>query len=282
MSIKRILLPINGCDDIAPVGKLAFDVAKKMKADVEVLHPYTPYYDVITAVGVGGSPAQINSDIQYAKTKFEQEIAQAKQVYSELVEANAEVKTEFVEMAGKTSEIITQRAFSSDLIVLGSAGSFDSTFWRDVYDGALIHSTRPVLVAPNQSTTAEAAQNFASDVLIAWNGTAESTRAVSAAEPLFADAQQVRFLTVGDDKKKAESAEQMTQYAKLHGANASAHIIEAGNNGVAQVLLNDASAKPGTLLVMGAYSHARWRERVFGGVTEHVLHHADVQVLMSH
>ena len=37
-----------------------------------------------------------------------------------------------------------------------------------------------------------------------------------------------------------------------------------------------------TLLVMGAYSHWRWQERVFGGVTEHVLRKARMPVLMSH
>jgi nucleotide-binding universal stress UspA family protein len=37
-----------------------------------------------------------------------------------------------------------------------------------------------------------------------------------------------------------------------------------------------------TLLVMGAYSHWRWQERVFGGVTEHVLRNARMPVMMSH
>ena len=38
MSIKRILLPINGRDDMAPEADLAFGIARKTQADVEILH----------------------------------------------------------------------------------------------------------------------------------------------------------------------------------------------------------------------------------------------------
>ena len=33
---------------------------------------------------------------------------------------------------------------------------------------------------------------------------------------------------------------------------------------------------------MGAYSHSPWRELLLGGVTRHVLAHADLPVLMRH
>jgi nucleotide-binding universal stress UspA family protein len=33
---------------------------------------------------------------------------------------------------------------------------------------------------------------------------------------------------------------------------------------------------------MGAYSHNRLHQQVFGGVTRHALEHAEVPVLMSH
>lgn len=36
------------------------------------------------------------------------------------------------------------------------------------------------------------------------------------------------------------------------------------------------------LLVVGAYSHSRLRERVLGGATRHMLVHAEIPVLMQH
>ncbi len=282
MSIKRILLPINGHDDIRPIGQLAFDIAHKIGAHVEVLHPYTPYYDVITSVGESGSPGRITRDIEDAKQRFERENMKSKQLFAELTEIHPDVTANFVELAGKTSDIVTVRAFSSDLIVLGSAATLNSPFWRDVYDGALFYSGRPVLIAPANLQPADVVQNFASELLVAWGGTAESARAMAAAEPFFAAANRVRVVTVSDDDRKIDAAKQMTEYARLHGANASVNVVEPDAKGIARTLLDEAGATPGTLLVMGAYSHARWRERVFGGVTEHALHHAHVPILMAH
>jgi len=44
-----------------------------------------------------------------------------------------------------------------------------------------------------------------------------------------------------------------------------------------------AAAKTGaTLIVMGAYTHSRWRHSFLGGVTMHVLSEAAIPVVMSH
>ena len=282
MSIKRVLLPINGLDDVKPVADLAFMLAERVGAEVEVLHPQTPFYDVITSVGESGSSMQIMKDIDSVKARFEQDIADAARCFSELSKAHGAVKSTYVEVAGPTSEIVAQRAFSSDLVAIGNAATFDSMFWRAVYDGALLHSTRPVLVAPSGDGAYDTSAKFASEVLIAWNGTAESARAFTAAQPFFSVADQVQLLTVGDDKRVAETAHQMKEFAELHGATANVKLVRTDLASAAGTILDEASQRPGTLLVMGAYSHARWREKIFGGVTEHILHHAKVPVLMAH
>jgi len=50
---------------------------------------------------------------------------------------------------------------------------------------------------------------------------------------------------------------------------------------VGKALLHEASDVPGTLLVIGAYAHWRWREWVFGGVTQQALRDTNVPVLMA-
>ena len=42
------------------------------------------------------------------------------------------------------------------------------------------------------------------------------------------------------------------------------------------------TSSPFDRLVIGAYSHSRMRQVVFGGVTEHMLDHAEIAVLMAH
>ncbi len=58
-------------------------------------------------------------------------------------------------------------------------------------------------------------------------------------------------------------------------------VISSGGN-TGETLLRRCRDLGGALLVMGAYSHSRWRERVFGGVTQHVLDEAQVPVVMAH
>ena len=51
---------------------------------------------------------------------------------------------------------------------------------------------------------------------------------------------------------------------------------------VGDALLSSLSDYGADMLVMGAYGHSRLRERVFGGVTQTILDHMIVPVLMSH
>ena len=46
--------------------------------------------------------------------------------------------------------------------------------------------------------------------------------------------------------------------------------------------MQEAAKEKGAMLVMGAYGHWRLRERIFGGVTQSVLRHTTVPVLMMH
>jgi nucleotide-binding universal stress UspA family protein len=48
------------------------------------------------------------------------------------------------------------------------------------------------------------------------------------------------------------------------------------------MLLDKAHDLSADLMVMGAYAHSPLRELVLGGVTRHMLAHADLPVLMRH
>lgn len=52
--------------------------------------------------------------------------------------------------------------------------------------------------------------------------------------------------------------------------------------GVGEVILSEAAAVGADLLVMGAYSHNRFREAILGGVTKQVIADASLPILMTH
>ena len=58
--------------------------------------------------------------------------------------------------------------------------------------------------------------------------------------------------------------------------------VETTGTGIAQAMLARAADLNTDLIVMGAYGHARWAERVLGGATRGLLASMTVPVLMSH
>ncbi|MGI9522538.1 MAG: universal stress protein [Hyphomicrobiaceae bacterium] len=282
MAFKRILLPINGQDDIDLVADYAFKLAAMNSAEVEVLHPYPRFYDVITSVSESGSANQIAQEIQSVRDRYQDENRKAAEHFARLSSKYTGTTTRFVEREGHTSEILTRRAFSSDLTVVGSAERYDSAFWRNVYDGALVHSARPVFVVPTRAGSPPATDQLAQNVLIAWKGSTELVRALEGAKPFLASAVNVRLIAVGERDRIDRTVEQMKDYLSLHSSDVTAKAVEAVDGHIAKTILAEAKQMEHCLLVMGAYSHARWRERFFGGVTEYVLHNGDVPILMAH
>lgn len=75
--------------------------------------------------------------------------------------------------------------------------------------------------------------------------------------------------------------------ARRHACHLTGHgvrvtrAIESTEIDVGNALLSRAADRDVDLLVMGAYSHARWAERILGGVTRTVLSTMTVPVLMS-
>jgi nucleotide-binding universal stress UspA family protein len=67
-----------------------------------------------------------------------------------------------------------------------------------------------------------------------------------------------------------------------HRLTANLHVLPIRPAPFGQTLLDTARRLGADLLIMGAYAHSTLRELVLGGVTRHVLAHADLPVLMRH
>jgi nucleotide-binding universal stress UspA family protein len=66
-----------------------------------------------------------------------------------------------------------------------------------------------------------------------------------------------------------------------HGVAAKIQVETLGT-GITEAILSSAADSNADLIVMGAYGHARWTERVLGGATRGLLDSMTVPVLMSH
>ena len=82
-------------------------------------------------------------------------------------------------------------------------------------------------------------------------------------------------------RKGAEQPE-LPKILREHGISAELHLLPIGPEPFGQDLLAKAHQLNADMLVMGAYSHNRLVELLFGGVTRYMLVHADIPLLMRH
>ena len=107
-----------------------------------------------------------------------------------------------------------------------------------------------------------------SKVAVAWDGSAEAAYALRCAIPLLKGA-EVIVLTVEDAPTEFPGTGALS-YLSRHGVAAELQMLER-MGAVEETLARELGLLEAGLLVMGAFSHSRLREFLFGGVTRYFL-----------
>jgi nucleotide-binding universal stress UspA family protein len=177
-------------------------------------------------------------------------------------------------------EAVISRGRFADLTVLAQPAPEDTDAATD-YDlpAEIVMSLgRPVLMVPYAGTFAD----VGSRVLVAWNGSRESARAIADALPLIGSKAEVTVLAVNPDGDTAPMERDIERWLGTHGIKAKARAAHTKEIDVADVLLSTAADLSADLIVMGAYGRARLRELILGGATHDIFRHMTAPVLMSH
>jgi len=185
------------------------------------------------------------------------------------------LRAELVEREGRVEPVLAGEGQVADLVALASprwGGRQDSA---EALEAALFRSGRPVLVAPKRVPA-----DLAEHPLIAWKAAPEAARAVSAALPLLRPAGRVEIFAADESSGRPADAAKLVDFLAAHGI--AAHPLGFDGGAVGAALLKQAERHRATLLVLGGYGHGRLRELVFGGVTQHVLDHATIPILIMH
>ena len=178
---------------------------------------------------------------------------------------------------------LVRHAHCSDLTVLTQAdpNAPGHRFAQALVEQVVLYSARPTLVLPYAGRVA----TLGSNVLVAWDDSREAARALSDALPLLRLAKRVQVLSWSeggtDDKTLRRRLDALSQWLKWQGVLADLR-VETTDIGIADAMLSRAADLSADLIVMGAYGHARWTERVLGGATRGLLATMTVPVLMSH
>lgn len=188
--------------------------------------------------------------------------------------------------AGAPIEAAVAHARCADLIVVGQPQHSDGdwSFAAQLVAAVLLESGRPMLVVPYIGAPAAVGTN----ILVAWDGGREATRAIADAMPLLARARQVSVacLDPGASTRGADgpARDRLAAYLRRHGVNARIEHDQLGEGDVAvgDWLLSRGADLSADLIVMGGYGQPRWRERVLGGATRALLTAMTMPVLMAH
>lgn len=182
------------------------------------------------------------------------------------------------------AESVVRHAHCSDLVVLTQAGHdpLDHRLDQELVEQVVLHSARPTLVVPRIGNF----EHCGGTVLVAWDDSREAARALGDALPILCHSSRVQVVqwrqagASGDPtlRVRLDAAERWLMW---HGVNADVH-IESTDIGVTDAMLSRAADIGADLIVMGAYGHARWAERVLGGATRGMLGSMTIPVLMSH
>jgi nucleotide-binding universal stress UspA family protein len=172
-------------------------------------------------------------------------------------------------------------AYYADLVVVGRPESPAQTAGPPgLAESLVLSSGRPIIVFPPRGTVSQVRR-----ILVAWNATRESVRAVGDAMPLLVKAEAVEVLVADHERSRAghgqEPGADIARHLARHGAKVEVRRLSSGGKDVGGLLLSQAATFGADLLVMGAYGHSQIREWMFGGVTRTVLYEAGLPVLMS-
>ena len=182
----------------------------------------------------------------------------------------------FTTMVGREEDVVAQQSRLADLTIVPHPEAGNDTSSSDALHAVLFDSGRPVLIAPQLSPP-----SMGTRICVAWNGTAESAAAVQAALPWLQQAQAVRILSADEYQRAGPLAPDLANYLALHGVDAELAKFRPLDREVGAGMLAAAREFGADLLTMGAYSHSRLRQLILGGVTRHVLEHADLPVIMN-
>lgn len=177
---------------------------------------------------------------------------------------------------------VAELAKVSDFAVLPPIHSFAADTYSRVLAGVLFHS--PIAAIVNAETLSS--MLFPERVFIAWNTSLQAARAVHEALPLLTQAKEV-VIGVFDPVMTADAdgddpGADVATWLSRCGCNVTLQQYPSGGREIADCIQQRATETGAGLVVMGAYSHSRMRQRIFGGTTQAMLDQNDLAVLLAH
>jgi nucleotide-binding universal stress UspA family protein len=276
MANKTILLCLNETARLPQLLSAARYLGVKFNAHVRGLY-VVPGVTVYPSAGYGAGPDIYDGN----RVWFQDHMKKTREDFEAAMKADS-IPYDFQLVDSAQPNIINDvldNGYDTDLIVASNLPRDDNdNVERDFIERLVLSAGRPVLVLPAKGDV----KLDLSHIVVAWNDSRESARAVFDALPFLQKAKHVRLMSVDSQVRGALDGATIAESLDRHGVKAEIASLSSDGASIGEVLLRSAKDEGAGLLVLGAYGHSRFAELVFGGATRHVLKNHDLPVLMSH
>lgn len=276
-ALGEIVVFIDGRVEVAGILEFACALTKEHNARligvfIEPASEATPAQTYARGKGMA-------SVIEEQKAQVDKVAAEHQAQFEDIVRRHG-IRSEWKSLPYLSREVGVH-AYNAELVVVARPKSAAQTAGPPgLAESLILSSGRPIILFPPDRAVLQLRR-----ILVAWNATRESVRAVADALPLLVKADAVEVLIVGDERHAMDQSKEpgadVARHLAYHGAHVGVHRIEPEGQEIGRLLLSRAAAFGADLLVMGAYGHSYVSEWMFGGVTRTVFHEAELPVLMS-
>jgi nucleotide-binding universal stress UspA family protein len=177
---------------------------------------------------------------------------------------------------------LATHAMYADLAIVSQHDPAGGDAGADIPEYVAMNAPCPVIVLPRGAAAAPSFER----VLVAWNASPESARAVRQALPILQRATEVVVAVVvrgALGPALPSGSQELAPFLARHGVTVEIRQQQAAHDGDAGAALLALARQCGAgLLVMGCYGRSRFRELLLGGVSRTILRHLDLPVLMAH
>lgn len=287
MSVKSILVPLDGTEASYAVLDTALVIANRFNAKIKGLH-------------IRPKTGDLPYELDYVPEKLKKSVvAEAERVGAE----NArEIEDQFVEYcsthaikvgksltgkgvgavwreeSGSVSEVLIRHGRLCDVIATARPARRKGRVLRspagEKMESLLMRAGRPILMVPPQWQAHKVAR-----AAFAWNESLEASRAMAMTMPWLSQMDEVSIIL---SRKREGGVPDLVEYLSLHGVRSNIRLLPEKSKSVGKAILDCCTENSVEMLVVGGFSHARSRELVFGGVTRYLLSNSSVITVMVH
>jgi nucleotide-binding universal stress UspA family protein len=287
MALKDILVYVDQAKRSVKRLRLAADLARRHESRlialyVRELSPAQKHDQSIAELGLG-SAAAIDQTNHRIREAIDEAVGRLQATIEE-IKSEFRIEVEWRSANGVGSIVVPQHARFADLCILSQdEGATDTAKGYTFSEQLLFVTGRPVVFIPADAPFVTLGRH----IVVAWNSSRASARAVNDALPLIERAERVTVLAVNPadfvDRYGALPPERMVEHLRRHGATVEGiWLKDIPTPSIGAVLQTEAHKLDADLLVAGAFGHPKLWEKLMGGVTHDLLANMTLPVLMSY